>query len=66
MLALRLANFLALAGVILAAEVLSLRVIHTGRTPFGLAGSVVKKRFLCKVDYCDDEETSPLQGGKHA
>jgi hypothetical protein len=35
-------------------------VAHTGRIPFGLASFVVKKRFLCKVDHCEDEETSPI------
>jgi hypothetical protein len=35
-------------------------VTHTGRIPFGLASFVVKKRFLCKGDHCEDEETSSI------
>jgi hypothetical protein len=35
-------------------------VTHTGRIPFGLANFVVKKRFLCEGDHCEDEETSSI------
>jgi hypothetical protein len=62
--ALHVVNFLASESGHLDVEFLRARLTHTGRIPFELASFIIKRRFLCKLDYCEGRENSSFQVGE--